>query len=300
MIRVLVIMGATASGKSALALELAHGGGREIISADSRQVYRGLRVGTAQPTAAERERVKHHLIDFLPLEDRYNAQSFVDDTLALIRENSASPPLIVGGTGFYLRSLWQGLFTLDAPPEKLRAAREELDLLDTAELVQMLERDDPLTAERLHPNDRQRILRAMEVQLATGLPLSEHHARGRDHPEDIEWVRVLLKRERGELRERIGARTEIMIDGGWLEECRQLHEQGVSRGLPGMGTLGYPELLDHLEGKSTLDEARELIVNRTRQFARRQEIWFGKETLELTLDPGDPASPDKLAGLLAV
>ncbi|MCP4548813.1 MAG: tRNA (adenosine(37)-N6)-dimethylallyltransferase MiaA [bacterium] len=298
MIRVLVVMGATASGKSGLAVALAEATGREIVSADSRQVYRGLRIGTAQPTHDEMARAHHHLVDFLPLTEQYSAQRFADDALRLIRARPETPPLVVGGTGFYLRSLWAGLFKLDVDPERLDAVRGELELLDTPELVTMLEQADPLLAEKLHPNDRQRIVRALSVERVTGTPLSEHQATERVKPDDIEWVRVFLQPERAVLRERIKERTKMMLAGGWLDEIRELLASGADPDSYGMATLGYAELIDHLQGRSSLSETEAAIVIRTCQYARRQEIWFRKESCELVLDPLAADAGDRLRELL--
>jgi len=268
------------------------------VSADSRQVYRGLRIGTAQPTDDEREHVPHHLIDFLPLEERYSAQRFVDDCLPLLRAKPEAPPLLVGGTGFYLRSLWEGLFPLDVDPERLAAARAELEELDTAALAERLATEDPESAGRLHPNDRQRVIRALEVKRATGRAIGEHQRAGRHAPEGFEWRRVWLTRERGELRERIARRTEAMLAAGWLEELRALLDTGADQEWPGLHSLGYSELLVHLRGECSLEEAAGLIVDRTRQYARRQDIWFGKEICEARIDAGSPDALERLRGLL--
>jgi tRNA dimethylallyltransferase len=300
MLTVPVIMGATATGKSALALALAEAAGREIISADSRQVYRGLRIGTAQPTPDERAAVRHHLIDFLALEERYSAQRFADEALALLRGNPAAPPLIVGGTGFYLRCLWEGLFELDADPGSLAIARESLEALETEELAAMLREEDPEAAERLHPRDRQRIVRALEVKRVTGVTLSEHHKRGRRAPVDIRWRRVLLRLDRDRLHQRIATRTRAMLAGGWMEEVEALLAGGADAESQGMQALGYPEIRALLAGKITRAEAEESIVVRTRQFARRQEIWFSKEACEAVVDPSEPGVSDRMRELLEI
>ena len=295
---VLVLMGATAAGKSGLALRLAEAAGREIVSADSRQVYAGLRIGTAQPTPEERERAPHHLVDFLPLDERWSAQRFADAALDLLRARPAAPPLVVGGTGFWLRSLWEGLFPLDADPGELAEARMELDALATPELAARLAAADPETARRLHPNDRQRILRALEVQAVTGAPLSAHHERRRERPADIDWRRVLVRRERADLRDRIARRTRAMLDGGWVEEVETLLAGGADPSSPGMRALGYPEIVARLRGELDAAAMEERIVARTRQFAKRQETWFAREARELELDPDDPAAPERLRAFL--
>jgi len=298
-VRVLVIMGATATGKSGLALRLAERLGREIVSADSRQVYRGLRIGTAQPTHEERRRVVHHLVDFLPLDQTWSAQQFAEIALERLRARTESPPLVVGGTGFWLESLMEGLFPLDLPREATLAARAALVHLDTEALHARLSREDAETARRLHSRDRQRILRALEVLDATGTPLSEHHRKARRRPEDIEWVRVRLQLPREELHRRIEARLDAMLDGGWPEEVAALLEGGAEPSCQGLQALGYPEIVALLRGELDRGQARERILARTRQFSRRQEIWFRRETSALQGDPRDKGLLDDLARLLA-
>lgn len=294
---VLMIMGATATGKSALAMQVA--AGRSLISADSRQVYRGLRIGTAQPTSAEREEVEHHLVDFLPLEQRYSAQRFCDDALALLVSLQPTP-IIVGGTGFYMRSLIEGLFSLDVEEDVLLGIRAELDLLETSELNRLLGTMDSASAERIHENDRRRIVRALEVVIATQVPLSEHHKRERERPADFQWRKVWVRRDRGELHERIAARTRAMLAGGWREEVKSLLAEGADPGSYGMQTMGYPQVLDLLAGELSEEEAAEQIIVRTRQYARRQEIWFGKERDTLVVDAAaEKQAIDSLRRLLA-
>lgn len=292
-------MGATATGKSGLALDLAEEFGREIISADSRQVYRGLRIGTAQPSSAELERAAHHLADFLPLEETWSAQDFAEASLEILRATEGRPPLIVGGTGFWLRSLMEGLFPLDIPREATLAAREALEPLETQVLYHRLEAEDAPSAARLHPNDRQRILRALELLDATGMTMTEHHRKSRKKPEGIEWTKVFLTRERAELHSRIEARLDQMLSGGWPEEVEGLLSSGVDAGSPGMQALGYPEVVAMLRGESSRDETRERILHRTRQYARRQEIWFRKEEGAVVLDAGDGGTLARLARLLS-
>jgi tRNA dimethylallyltransferase len=230
--------------------------------------------------------------------ERFSAQRFADAALALLRARPEAPPLVVGGTGFWLRSLWEGLFPLDADPAELAAAREELDALATPDLAARLAAVDPETARRLHPNDRQRILRALEVKELTGLPLSEHHRRPRERPVGFVWRRVLVRRERADLRGRIARRTRAMLAEGWIEEVADLLASGADANSPGMRTLGYPEIVDHLRGKLDRDALAERIVARTRQFAKRQETWFAREARELELNPDAPGALDRLRALL--
>ncbi len=297
--RALLIMGATATGKSRLAMELAEAGGREIISADSRQVYTGIRIGSAQPTEAERARVPHHLVDFLPLEARWSAQEFAESTLALLRRDDHPTALVVGGTGFYLETLTEGLFPLELSEELRTQLRTEFDALSTAELAERLRSEDPDSAERLHPNDRQRIQRALEVTLGTGIPLSQHHESPRQKPGDINWVRVLVRVERELMHRRIEERLDLMLDGGWIEEVEGLLAGGADPDTPGMRTLGYPEVAAFLAGDLDRDSMRERILVRTRQFAKRQDSWFRHRCpAEAVIDPEDPGAIDALRSLV--
>ena len=291
-------MGPTASGKSALAMDLAERLGREIVSADSRQIYRGLRLGTAQPDADERARVRHHLVDFLPPESTWSAQAFVEKALQLIREREAAPPLVAGGTGFYMRSLREGLFPLTLDEAGLRNIREKLDDLPLEALWERLREVDSESAVRLHPHDRQRILRALEVWEATGTPLSEHHRKGRQRPEGIDWVPVVLKADRSWRHGRIETRLDAMLGGGWIDEVEDLLARGLSPDAPGMQSLGYPEIASYLAGNLRKDAMRERILVRTRQYARRQDIWFAREEGALRMDPRGPATLARLEALL--
>ena len=288
--KVLLLMGPTASGKSDIALCLAEERGLEIVSADSRQVYRGLRLGTAQPSIEEKGRVPHHLVDFLSPERAWSAQDFVESALALIREREEAPPLVVGGTGFYLRSLREGLFPLDVPDEEMHAAREAFSSLDLGELRARLKRVDPETYARLQPRDRQRIQRALEVERATGVPLSVHYRKGRRRPEGIEWIPVVLRTDRAELHRRIEARLDAMLAGGWIEEVESLLENGLSPEAPGMQSLGYPEIARFIAGDMERGEMRDRILYRTRQYARRQDTWFSREEGALRVDPQEEAA----------
>jgi tRNA dimethylallyltransferase len=297
--RVLVIMGATATGKSGLALELAAATGRELISADSRQVYQGLRVGTAQPTAADRARVPHHGIDFLPLAQRWSAQAFAAAALALLARADRPPAIVVGGTGFYLEALCEGLFPVSIPATRLATHRRELAALDGPALHARLAALDPATAARLHPHDRQRLARALEVTLATGRPLSAHHAAGRERPAGFQWQRVLLTLDRAALHERIAARLDSMLSGGWIEEVAALLAAGADPSAAGLQTLGYPEVIAHLRGELAQPALRERILLRTRQYAKRQETWWRHHgQADLELDPRAADTPARLRALL--
>ncbi len=207
---------------------------------------------------------------------------------------------MVGGTGFYLEALCEGLFPADIPAAQLATLRRELAPLDGPALHARLLALDPETAARLHPHDRQRLARALEVCLATGQPLSVHHAAGRERPAGFQWQRVLLALERRALQERIAARLDAMLAGGWIEEVAALLAAGADPGAPGLQALGYPEVVAHLRGDLDRGALRERILLRTRQYAKRQETWWRhRGRADCVLDPSAADTPARLRALLA-
>lgn len=279
---VIVLLGATATGKSALALKLAEevAGGGEIVNADALQVYRGFDIGTAKPTAAERERVPHHLIDILEPHERYSAGEFARRARAAVADvhRRGRRALVVGGSGLYLRALLEGISPVPRGDREIRrnlrrrAAEEGLD-----SLYQELRRGDPVTAERLMPGDRQRILRALEVLEISGVPLSEWIRRKPFGDQRLPSLRIGLTLPRAILYDRITVRVGRMLERGWLDEVRRLLDSGLDPELPAFQAIGYRQLVRHLRGEGPLDEAVEELVRQTRRYAKRQETWFRKE-----------------------
>jgi tRNA dimethylallyltransferase len=278
---VLAIVGPTCSGKSALALTLARQGLRgrpvEIISMDSAQVYRGMDIGTAKPTAAERAAVPHHLIDIVDPRDSYSAAQFAADALRLAGEIRARghEPLIAGGTMLYLKALRDGL---DAMPPADAAVRAQLDKEARARgwpaLHAELARVDPVTAARLAPNDAQRIQRALEVWRVSGRPLSSHHAARRAPALPLKLL-SLEPQQRGWLHGRIADRFRQMVAAGLLDEVRALRARGdLHAGLPSMRCVGYRQAWAHLDGQCDFDAFVERGIAATRQLAKRQLTWL--------------------------
>jgi tRNA dimethylallyltransferase len=270
-----VITGATATGKTALSLALARRINAHIISVDSRQVYRGMDIGTAKPDATELAAVRHYGIDVVNPDERYSAGRFARDArqwIAQIR-SSGRTPLLVGGTGFFLRSLSHPLFAQPHIAEGRRRALEGfLSGLSDADLRRWASALDPFIA--APPRDRQRMLRSIEVSLLAGRPLSwwQRHAPA---PEPSLPLRVfVLELPRAELYRRINERVIRMVQSGLVEEVQRLIGLGYDRDDPGMNATGYPELLDYLEGRIGLDEAIDRIQSATRRYARRQLTWF--------------------------
>lgn len=271
------VIGATASGKTALAVEVARLCGAEILSADSRQVYRRLDAGTAKPTAAERAAARHHLVDVADPEETYTAARFGREARAAAGEVRARGrvPLLVGGSGLYLRAAERGLFTGPAADAGLRALlRREAETLGDEAMHARLAAADPETAARLHAADRVRVTRALEVLALTGEPLSAHYRKHRQEPSPFRFLRFGIEWEREELARRIARRVDAMLSAGWIEEVEQLVHLGLPTEAPAWKALGYREIRDGIAGGAAREEIREGIVGATRRFAKRQRTWF--------------------------
>lgn len=286
---VLVILGPTATGKTALALDLAQEVGGEIVNADALQVYRGLDIGTAKPTVEERARVRHHLIDILDPHERYSAGGFARrarEAIADIHDRGLRA-LVVGGSGLYLRALLEGISPVpEGDREIRRRLRRRLGQEGLEVLYRELEEKDPETAQRLPEGDTQRILRALEVVEVSGVPLSRWIERQPFGDQRLPAVRIGLTLPRHILYDRIAARVGRMVERGWLGEVRELMESGVEPGMPAFQAIGYRELVRCIRGEVSLDQAVEEVIRKTRRFAKRQETWFRKER-DITWFPAD-------------
>jgi tRNA dimethylallyltransferase len=269
----LVILGSTASGKSALALELAQRAGAQILSVDSMQVYRGMDIGTAKPTPAERERVAHHLIDVVNPNQAFTVARFVEMADQVIKESARqSIPLIVtGGTPLYYKALFHGLF--DGPPAD-ESVRQRLRALPNEELFRLLTLADPQATARIHMNDSKRLVRALEVHELTGRPISSFQTDWEVDGFRHEAVWIGLSWDREAINRRVNARVKGMLAAGWLEETRDLLARYGALSQTAAEATGYRELIDHLHGRQPLEDAVEQIKIATRQLARRQMKWF--------------------------
>lgn len=275
-IKVIVLGGPTGSGKSDLAVRLAEEIGGEIVNADSMQVYRRLDIGTAKPSAADLARVPHHLIDILDPDEDFTASDFRREASAAIADiqSRGKRAIVVGGTGLYIRALLHGL--VDSPtgdPE----LRRQFDDVPGEELMRRLSLVDPETAARLYPNDRVRLIRALEVYAQTGRPISAFRSEHTFSEVHYQALKMAIRVERLELYRRIDLRVEKMLDDGLVEEVRSLLAAGYGRELKAMRSIGYKEVTAYLAGEMTLDEAVTLIKRDTRHYAKRQMTWFGKE-----------------------
>jgi len=267
--RLIVICGATATGKSGLAIQLAERLGSVVLSADSRLVYRGFDIGTAKPTLEERRGIPHYLIDICEPTQTLTVADYQDQAQELINYTSNSAPLLlVGGTGLYIKSIVRGMkIPRVAPNSELRS---QLQGLGQVQCYQMLKQIDAIAAQKIHGNDQVRTLRALEVYYITGRPISEQQG---ENPPNYPILQIGLNCESEALIHRIHQRTETMIERGFVQEVEQLcHKYGTNLSL--LETLGYQEIKQYLAGDIGLEIAQELIVLHTRQFAKRQRTWF--------------------------
>ena len=286
--RVLVVSGPTASGKSALALALAEARNGVVINADAMQTYDAFPILTAQPTAEERARVPHALYGVLPLSEKLSAARWAElasaDIARLLGEGKL--PILCGGSGLYLRTLMQGIAAIpEAPPELRLQANEEWLSMGADAFRTRLAEIDPAIVSRLKTGDRQRHVRAWEVWAATGTPLSVWQD-GKAEPAPWAFVSLLLSPDRGWLRRRIEMRFDAMLAGGVLVEVRAVFDRQSDPVWPGLKAHGAPELFRHFRGELSLDDARRIAIDHTRQYAKRQMTWFRHQmTPGLVLDP---------------
>jgi tRNA dimethylallyltransferase len=277
---VLAIVGPTAVGKTEIGLGLAEWAHGEIVSADSLQAYRGFDIGTAKPTSEQKARVPHHLIDILDPDEEFSAGEFARRADVVITEiqSRGRLPIVIGGSGFYLRALLDGLSAIPSVRPGVREElRQRLERQGLEELREELRNLDPLTEARLAPGDTQRVLRALEVAISTGRTLSAWHADSVVAQPSHESVRIGLTVERGLLYDRIAHRVHRMIEAGWVREVEELLHRGLSPRDPAFQAIGYRELAAHLAGEVSLEEAIEETIRATRRFAKRQLTWFRKE-----------------------
>jgi tRNA dimethylallyltransferase len=276
-LRTVAIVGPTAVGKSAVALALAERLHAEIVSADSRQIYRGLDVGTAKPSAEERARVPHHLLDVADPDERFDAASFRTRALAAITASAGRghPTIVCGGTGLYVRALRHGLFEGPSAVPDLRAALYERERLrGSGTLHGDLAEVDPATAARLHPNDTVRIVRALEVLRVTGRPMSAWQSEHAFRDATVEMLVLGCARPRDELHARIDARCRAMLDAGLLAEIRTLWDGGYGPDLSPLDSVGYREMGAYLRGDVAFEAAFESFTRATRRLAKRQMTWW--------------------------
>jgi len=295
---VLVILGPTCVGKTQLSLKFADIFKGEIVSFDSRQIYKWMDIGTAKPTKEERERIPHHLVDMVCPDDRFTAADYGKKAREVIRQITAQDrtPIAVGGSGLYLKALEEGFFEGPKADEDLRRRlEEEAQEFGEPHLFDKLKQIDPEAAKRIHPNDLVRIIRALEVHELTGKTISACQREGDYQPFPMNFVKIGLNIERAKLYQRIDLRVEQMIADGLLDEVKTLKERGYTPKLKALKSVGYQELFGYLEGKIDLPGAIENIKLNTRHYAKRQLTWFKKDSQIIWMDGEDKGVTQKAA-----
>jgi tRNA dimethylallyltransferase len=278
--KVIVICGPTGVGKTAVGIQLAEKLDGEIISADSMQIYRYMDIGTAKPTAYEQSRIPHHMIDIVDPDENFDAVRFAEmarDKVMQLHQRGVMP-LVVGGTGLYIKALLQGLFQSNPVDPK---TRERL-MKEAAEngsgiLYDRLKRVDPDTADRLHPNDSYRIIRALETIESTGRSISEHQQDHGFSDQPFNALKICLQIDRQKLYERIDKRVDMMIEEGLVDEVKKLLAMSYSADLKSMQSIGYRHMVEFLAEQLPWDECVRTLKRDTRRFAKRQFTWFGAD-----------------------
>jgi len=296
------LTGATASGKTSVSIELAKRLGAEIVSMDSMAIYRGMDIGTAKPSLAVRDSVPHHLIDLVDPDQRFSVAQYRDRALEKFAAIKARghKVLFVGGTALYLKAMLRGLF--DGPPaddafrQQIESDAEEFGTGVLHERLQMI---DPVAADQIHPNDRRRLVRALEVYRATGQPVSHQQMEFESETRPENCRVFAIRHPRDELHRRIETRVETMFTSGLVEEAAALRTRYSSLSQTAAQAVGYRESFDYLDGLITMDQALEKVRIRTRRFARQQETWFRNLTECRMIDVEPQFDAGELAKRLA-
>jgi tRNA dimethylallyltransferase len=277
----IALVGPTGIGKSRIAVEVAKILGTEILTADSTQVYKRMNIGTDTPSLAEQEGIPHRLINLVHPDEPFSAGTYrrlaIQDINRL--HHRGLLPLVVGGTGLYVRVLVRGIWPSPSVDWTLRHQLEEdCERLGVLSLYQELQEVDPVSAQALHPHDRGKVLRALEIYRQVGVPLSEMHRRHRQTRQPFRALLIGLRMDREALYRRIDDRVEVELEKGLVQETRELLEAGYSRELTSMKSLGYRQIAGYLQGEYSFDEAVRRLKRDTRHFAKRQMTWFRKES----------------------
>lgn len=287
--KIVVICGPTGVGKTAVGVELAGHFNGQIIGADSMQVYRHMDIGTAKPTAEEQARVVHHMINIISPDEPFDAARYAElaGTIIFELDRQEVTPFVVGGTGLYIKALLHGLFEAEVfDADVRRRLKQEADAQGIESLHERLRRLDPESAERLHPNDRYRILRALEVVETTGKPISRYHREHGFSEQPFEALKIALSMDREVLYARINQRVDAMIAAGFLEEVKSLLAQGYSGNLKSMQSIGYRHMLDFIQGRSSREACVRTLKRDHRRYAKRQLTWFKADPQIIWKEPG--------------
>ena len=280
-IPIIVVAGPTASGKTGLAIELAKEFDGEIVNADSMQIYKYMDIGTAKPTVEERAQAKHHLIDFLNPDEEFSVADYTQKAHEVIGDiyGRGKIPVMAGGTGLYINSVINDVSFGEIETD--HALREELEERARTEgiesLVNELKEFDPVSAQRIHPNNVRRVVRAIEFYRTTGVPISEHQEMTKQIESRYNPLMLLINHDREKLYERINLRVDIMMNEGLVDEVQKLVDMGYNKNLNSMQGIGYKEIIDYFDGVYSLDYAVDLIKQSSRRYAKRQMTWFKRD-----------------------
>ena len=286
--KTLTVIGPTASGKTHLSVILAKELNAEIIGLDSRQIYKELIIGTAQPSILEQDGIPHHLINILSPLKTVSAGSYsslIRKTVLEIQSRSKIP-LICGGAGLYYRALANGIFAGSTTDSKIRKRLEnEYDNIGPEQMLSKLKKCDPDYANGIHPNNKKRIVRALEILESTGrTPSLNFKSQKQSSVPKLNLYTIYLKWDRSTLKERIATRTRAMLKNGWIEEVREIIKKYPSESLHPLDSIGYREIISYLKGELTLENLEKTITIKTRQFAKRQIQWFKNEKIDIFID----------------
>jgi len=287
--KIIIICGPTALGKTSTAINLAGTFNGEIIGADSMQIYRYMDIGTAKPTTDEQSRVAHHMIDLIDPDEHFDARQFAEMAYEKIMKLYVGGVtlFVVGGTGLYIKALVHGLFKASRSDMHVRERlQEQARIYGADSLYQRLRRHDPDTAERIHPNDSYRIIRALEVHELTGKPITAFQQEHGFKDNRFRALKIGLHINREVLYDRINHRVDAMIDSGFLDEVKRLLEMGYSDDLKSMQSIGYRHLIDFIKGRCSWDETMRTLKRDTRRYAKRQLTWFKADPEIVWREPG--------------
>lgn len=285
----IVVAGPTASGKTALSIDLAKALDGEIISADSMQIYKFMNIGSAKPTAEEQNAVPHHLIDFLAPDAEWSVADYTAKAHEVIADivSRGKTPVMVGGTGLYINSVVNDVSFGEIDTDY--KIREELERIAKTEgedkLIEILREFDPVSAKKIHKNNVRRVIRAIEFYRVTGIPISKHQEMTKQVVSRYEPIMFMIDWDRETLYERINSRVDIMMKDGLLDEVKQLMEMGYGKQNQSMQGIGYKELIDYFNGECSLEKAVDLIKQSSRRYAKRQLTWFRRDNRIHYLSP---------------
>ncbi len=284
----IVVLGATASGKTALAIDLANHYGGAILSSDSRQFFKEMSIGTAKPTPEELAAAPHHFVDSLSIHQDYTIGAFERDGLAFLEQyyQQKNTAILAGGAGMYIKAICQGLDDFPKVDKAIRVAlNEQLETVGITSLQQELQQLDPVYYEKVDQQNPQRLIRALEICRGTGQPFSYFQAQNTARTRPFEVIKIGIDWERSALYDRINRRVDLMLEQGLLAEAKALYPY---RTLNALQTVGYQEFFDYFDGNITLDKAIELVKRNSRRYAKRQLTWFRKDTNIIWVKPKTP------------